>query len=146
MRSLRVSTSQSRAPPSSQPVRRVLPSGLNAAALMQPGCGKGWPRGVLVATSHTCAEPLAAAGDKGLAVGAEGPGIDRFGLWNGFAEGRPGQCVPEPYRPIFAPGHDRLAIGTECHHADLVLVLERLVRWAFRWPCPTAAPSCRRCR
>ncbi len=74
---------------SSHPVRRILPSGLNATALTAPGCGNGRSRGVSVATSHNRACRRIVGGEERLAVGAERPGIDRAGCPRGGPAGAP---------------------------------------------------------
>ena len=84
-----VVASQSRSVPSLPAVRMVLPSGLNATAMTEPGCSEGWPMGWPVAASQSRAVLIRAAGEDGLAVGAERHGPDLAFMHQGDPMGWP---------------------------------------------------------
>ena len=66
-----VAASQSRAVLSSLPVRTALPSGLNATAVTVPWCARGGPMGRPRGRVPEPRRLVIAAGEDGLAVGAE---------------------------------------------------------------------------
>ena len=58
-----------------------------------------------------------------------------------------GVGVPQPHRLVVTAGDDARAVGAERHAGHRVGVAgQRLADRVGRWPRPTPAPSCRRCR
>ena len=58
----------------------------------------------------------------------------------GWADGLAGGGVPEPRRPVRAPGQDGLAVGAERHGHDLALMRHGLAEGLARRRRPRAAP------
>ena len=110
-----VAASQSRAVLSSLPVRTVLPSGLNATACDRALVRQGRPDGLAGGGVPEPRRLVLAAGEDGLAVGAERHGHDRALVRQGRPDGLAGGGVPEPRRLVLAAGEDGLAVGAERH-------------------------------
>ena len=116
-----VAASQSRAVWSKLAVRTVLPSGLKATAITWSRCCMVLP---IAPAGRGVPEPggvVVAAGQDGLAVGAEGHRIDESIVLHGLADRLLRDDVPEPRGLIPAPGQDRLAIGAPRHGMDTLV-------------------------
>ena len=118
---LPVAASQSRAVLSSLPVTTALPSGLNATALTAP-CAPVAVRWACRWSRPRAGRSVLAAGEYGLAVGAERHGRDRALVFQWRPDGLAGGGVPEPRRPVIAAGQHGLAVGAERHGHDRALM------------------------
>ena len=83
---------------------------------------------------------ILAAGQKGLAVGAERRRTDATGMREGLAEGRPGRQVPQLCRATGAAGDKGLAVGAERPGIDRARIVEWVGREASRSMRPRAVP------
>ena len=125
-----VAASQSRAVLSLHPVRTVLPSGLNATRMTAPRWCRGLADGPAGGGVPEPRRAVVAAGEDGLAVGAEGGGIDRTfvgedRLESGVMRLPGGQVGPRGVLPGRIAGRDRRPPALdhpEQARADLLLL------------------------
>ena len=138
---LPVAASQSRAVLSSLPVSTALPSGLNATARPCPGA-PGWARWVAGGGVPEPRRVVIAAGEYGLAVGAERHGPTPPCCVKRWPDGLAGGGVPEPRLVSATASEYGLAVGAERHGRRPRPGAPVVARWACRWRRPRAAPSC----
>ena len=135
-----VAASQSRAVPSSLPVRTRSPSGLKATALTRSSCRRGGPMGAPVAASQSRAVwsrlPVRTVRPSGLkAIASTDSSWTR-----GAPIGAPVAGVPEPRRVVLARGEDGPAVGAEgTARMKPSCAREQARRWP--WRRPRAGPS-----
>ena len=144
-----VAASHSRTVLSALPEARRVPSGLNATldtASVWPV--SGWPMGWPVAASHSrtvlSSLPEAMRVPSGLNAT-----LVTASVWpvSGWPMGWPVAASHSRTVVVAAAGGDARAVGAERHAAHRVRVAgQRLADRLGRWPRPTAAPCCRRCR
>ena len=84
-----LSIDQSRAMPSTEPVRTVLPSGPKATAWTQCWWRKGWPIGLQVSRSQRARSSVVAAGQDRPSVWTKGDRRDPVSMGKRRADGRP---------------------------------------------------------
>ena len=115
-----VATSHSRTVPSSLPLARVLPSGLNATEQTRAGvAGEGAADRVAGGHVPQPHRVIVAAAGQGLAVGAERHRPDGAGVaGEGAADRVAGGHVPQPHRAIVAAAGQGLAVRAERHRED----------------------------
>ena len=145
-----VAASHSRTVLSSLPEARRVPSGLNATLHTASGvAGQRLADGLAGGRVPQPHRLVGAAGGEARAVGAERHARTPRPVWpvSGWPIGLAGGRVPQPHRAVAAAGGEARAVGAERHaRTPRRCARSAAGRWVGRWPRPTAAPSCRRCR